>query len=59
MDPSLPKPDAEQRPGRSPTQPRIVRSEDLLAGAREVLILHGACAYRLVLTRNGKLILQK
>lgn len=40
-------------------QPRIVRSDDLLQGEREVLIAHGADVYRLKLTRNGKLILQK
>lgn len=53
------KRDAEKRCGALPVQPRIVRSEDLLAGAREAIILHGEIAYRLVLTRNGKLILQK
>ena len=37
----------------------ILRSEDLLQGHREVLILHGSEVYRLLCTRNGKLILQK
>jgi hemin uptake protein HemP len=37
----------------------IVRSEDLLHGHREVLILHGNEVYRLLCTRNNKLILQK
>lgn len=36
-----------------------LRSEDLLRGRREVIIEHGAEIYRLRLTRNGKLILQK
>ena len=37
----------------------ILRSEDLLQGHREVLIVHGDQVYRLLCTRNGKLILQK
>ncbi len=35
------------------------RSEDLLHGGRQLRILHGNEVYRLVLTRNNKLILQK
>ncbi len=38
---------------------RIVRSEELLQGERELVILHGSQIYRLIETRNGKLILQK
>ncbi len=38
---------------------RIVRSEELLQGKRELIILHGSQIYRLIETRNGKLILQK
>ncbi len=38
---------------------RIVRSEELLRGERELIILHGSQVYRLMETRNGKLILQK
>ena len=38
---------------------RIVRSEELLHGERELIILHGSQMYRLIETRNGKLILQK
>ncbi|MFO1020942.1 MAG: hemin uptake protein HemP [Planctomycetales bacterium] len=38
---------------------RRIRSTDLLHGEREVLIEHGSEIYRLRLTRNGKLILQK
>jgi hemin uptake protein HemP len=43
-------------------EPRSVRqleSQELLQGEREVLILHSGEVYRLRLTRNGKLILQK
>jgi len=38
---------------------QIVRSEQLLHGKRELIILHGSQIYRLMETRNGKLILQK
>ena len=37
----------------------ILRSEDLLQGHREVMIVHGNDVYRLLCTRNNKLILQK
>jgi hemin uptake protein HemP len=37
----------------------VVSSEDLLQGRREVLIVHGDEVYRLLCTRNNKLILQK
>lgn len=43
--------------GRSPTP--VVRSEDLLRGQREAIIVHGSETYRLICTRNNKLILQK
>ncbi len=39
--------------------PRVVSSETLLGGDREVLIRHGADVYRLIRTRNGKLLLNK
>jgi hemin uptake protein HemP len=42
-----------------PPTPRSVRSEDLLQGAKEVLIQHGQEIYRLRLTKAGKLILNK
>jgi hemin uptake protein HemP len=38
---------------------RVVRSDDLLQGQRELLIMHGGSVYRLIRTRNDKLILQK
>lgn len=40
-------------------QPQRVRSEDLLQGWHELEIEHGDEVYRLRLTRNGKLILNK
>jgi len=39
--------------------PPTIHSDELLQGARELLIRHGEETYRLRLTRNGKLILQK
>ncbi|MCS7021745.1 MAG: hemin uptake protein HemP [Gemmataceae bacterium] len=39
--------------------PRTLHSEDILAGQREVYILHHGEIYRLRVTRRGKLILQK
>ena len=38
---------------------REVASSELLCGENEMLIRHGDELYRLKLTRNGKLILQK
>jgi hemin uptake protein HemP len=42
-----------------PPQNRIVDSETLLAGAREIRITHNGESYWLRLTRLGKLILTK
>jgi hemin uptake protein HemP len=38
---------------------REVDSRDLMAGHREIVIRHGDDAYRLSVTRSGKLILRK
>lgn len=38
---------------------RVVASDDLFEGAKEVIIIHGNEHYRLRVTRSGKLILQK
>ena len=38
---------------------RMLTSDDILAGAKEVLISHYGEVYRLRVTRNGKLILGK
>lgn len=38
---------------------RVVRSEEIFAGERVVLIQHGGELYRLLVTRNDRLILQK
>jgi hemin uptake protein HemP len=40
-------------------RPLVLNSAELLRGQREVWIQHGNEIYRLIHTRNGKLILQK
>jgi hemin uptake protein HemP len=56
-----PKDDSDrQRTAGDGSAPLLTtRSEDLLQGGRQLRILHGGEEYRLVLTRNNKLILQK
>jgi len=39
------------------SQPRRIRSEDILRGAREIVIEHDGRQYQLRITQNGKLIL--
>lgn len=39
--------------------PRVIQSSELLQGERQIVIRHGSESYRLILTRNGRLILQK
>jgi hemin uptake protein HemP len=47
-------------PARSEPEPRtVLRSNELLGRAREVLIDHGGTLYRLRITGTGKLILTK
>jgi hemin uptake protein HemP len=41
------------------TEPPTVSSEVLLAGSRQLIILHGRERYRLFLTSSNKLILTK
>jgi hemin uptake protein HemP len=53
-------PHAENRPADGKgIRPREVRLEDLLQGARELLIRHGEDVYHLRITRNGRLLLTK
>ncbi len=53
-------PQSTAPPGDPGTQPRrVIPSEAILQGQREVIILHAGEEYRLSLTRNGKLILHK
>lgn len=46
-------------PDRRDPPVRVVRIEELLQGARELILLHDGAEYRLRITRNGKLILTK
>lgn len=54
---SAKEPDSPATPATPPY--RLVESSDLLAGDRTVLIRHENELYRLTVTRNGKLLLQK
>ncbi len=38
---------------------RVVKSDDLFQGRKELIIIHGREEYRLQITRAGKLILTK
>ena len=42
-----------------PLPAREVNSQELMQGQREIVIRHGEEAYRLSVTRSGKLILRK
>jgi hemin uptake protein HemP len=54
------KPAATPRPnGENKSNVRTISSDDLLQGERQVVILHHGDAYRLLVTRNDKLLLQK
>ncbi len=56
---SDPTPDSPASPPAEGASARIVSSEWLLAGRRELIIQHGADQYRLRLTASNKLILVK
>jgi hemin uptake protein HemP len=49
--------DREPVPPADPT--RVIRSEEIFAGERVVMIQHADERYRLLITRNDRLILQK
>lgn len=51
--------DVQADKAAQPKPKRKVSSEELFAGANEVLILHAGEEYRLRITKNGKLILTK
>ena len=57
----MPENEQQAPPTEMPSdlQAKILRSEDLFEGRRQVLIAHGTEVYRLLHTKNGKLILQK
>ena len=42
-----------------PQKERVLQSEDLFQGGREVIIEHCNTRYRLMITKAGKLILNK
>ena len=46
-------------PSEPAAQHRIVESADLFRGANEIVIRHDGLVYRLKITRQGKLILNK
>lgn len=50
------RPEVELGQNAAATPPRV-RSDMLLGGAKEVVIVHNGREYRLRLTQNGKLIL--
>jgi hemin uptake protein HemP len=50
---------AHSRPLSLSDEKRVLTVEELFAGTREVLIRHQAELYRLKITRQGKLILNK
>jgi len=45
--------------GPSPADSRILLSEEIFRGSRAVVIVHRGMLYRLLETRQGKLILNK
>lgn len=55
----LPQESGQPRQDARLSQPRMVSSEDILRGDKEVIILHHGEPYRLRATRNGKLVLGK
>ncbi|WP_183853434.1 hemin uptake protein HemP [Rhizobium sp. BK456] len=46
-------------PSEPAAQHRILESADLFRGANEIMIRHEGVTYRLKITRQGKLILNK
>jgi hemin uptake protein HemP len=57
--PPGPLPPAVVTQAPQPSEPRSVESAELFQGARVVEITHAGETYRLLLTRNNRLILQK
>ncbi len=55
LEPSAPEP----LPPADPTEIPCVDSRELMRGHREITIIHNGQRYRLSITRNEKLILQK
>lgn len=57
--PPLPVILAAAAPPPAPTEPPRIESTSLFQGSRVVVISHAGESYRLLLTRNNRLILQK
>jgi hemin uptake protein HemP len=53
------RPDLQPNPKQVGCELREIDSRELMRGEREIVIRHGAEAYRLSVTRAGKLILRK
>jgi hemin uptake protein HemP len=58
-DPALPAQDPPRHTAAGTADVRRLLSEELFAGQRVVLIQHAGEEYRLMITRNDRLILQK
>ena len=54
-----PPPEVDERRAVLGTLCRPLDSNDIFRGTKEVFIRHGGQLYRLTITRNDKLILQK
>ncbi|PQO44764.1 hemin uptake protein HemP [Blastopirellula marina] len=50
---------ASEEQSTAPLHRRIIPSQQILAGEKEIWIQHGDAVYRLCETKSGKLILQK
>jgi len=59
MDPEIGQPSVTTEALSEQPCIKVVRSQELFAGKREVLIEHSGSLYRLRMTRAGKLILNK
>lgn len=59
MTDSTDPPAAALKPDAPPPEPPSYASSELFQGARIVVINHAGEAYRLLVTRNNRLILQK
>lgn len=57
--PAVPENEASGFATPSQQTARTIGSEELLMGAKELLIRHGEDTYKLRVTQTGKLILQK
>ncbi len=59
LDRKPPHPGREREPLRKDVPVRTVSSDELFGGAQEIAIAHAGSYYRLKITRQGKLILNK